>query len=378
MGQFWLILIIICGAAMVFYIAFSRRKKKPDNNSLQAYIEGLRSIISGDDQNAFVKLRQAVDLDTENMDAYLKLGDLFRKKGMTDKALQIHRELTLRKDVPPELKNEVNKSLAMDYLKAGMNDKAIDLLQPMIKDDNLREWAESRLLDLYLAGKMWDQAEALSRSMTKRKKARESSDLADIKIMIGRELYRKGEYHKARLAFKEALSLNKDNPFPYIYIAESYKKENRLDEAVEYLSKLCEEAPRYAFMAFSIIEEAFFELGRYGEVEELYRDVLNRDPDNIPARIALAGMLEKKGEIQPAENLLRSVLETDSAHPSAAIRLAKILAGEGRSLEGLEILSDMADRVDIEYQIYKCKKCGQSVRKPEPSCPKCNTIGAFI
>ena len=202
--------------------------------------------------------------------------------------------------------------------------------------------------------------------------------MANIKIMIGRDLEKRGEYHKARVAYKEALSLNNDNPFSYMYIAETYKKENRVDDAVEYLKKLCREVPRYAFVAFSTIEETFFELGRYGEVEELYRDVLNGDPENIPARIALAGMLEKKGETQPAENLLRSVLETDSANPAAAIRLAKILAGDGRSSEGLDILSEMADRVDIGYQIFKCKKCGQSVKKPEPACPKCNTIGAFI
>lgn len=345
---------------------------------MQAYIEGLRSIISGDDQNAFVKLRQAVDRDTENIDAYLKMGDLFRNKGMTEKALQIHRELTLRRDIPAGLRNEVNRSLAMDYISAGMDEKAIDLLQPLVKDDSLRDWAETKLLDLYMSAKKWDRAEDLYRSAAKRKKVKGSPVMANIKVMIGRELQKNHEYHKARVAYKEALSLTKGNPFPYIYIAETYKHENRTDEAVEYLKKLCSEVPKYAFMAFSTIEETFFELGKYGEVEELYREVLNGDPENIPARIALAGMLEKKGEAQPAENLLRSVLETDNANPAAAIRLAKILAGDGRSSEGLEVLSDMADRVDVGYQIFKCKKCGKSVKKPEPSCPRCNTVGAFI
>lgn len=378
MGQIWWIVIIAAVIAMVSYVAVFRRRKKSESTSQEAYVSGLRSIISGDNQTAFVKLRQAVDLDTENIDAYLKLGDLFREKGMYDRALQIHKELTLRRDIPLELSNDINKSLAQDYLAAGMKENAIDLLQPMIKDDRVRSWAEERLLNLYISVKSWEEAEELYALILKRKKLKESGIMANIKVMIGRRLHDHAEYHKARIAYKDAISYDKNNPFAYIYIAESYRQEDRIDDALEYLKKLCEEVPRYAYLAFSVIEETFFEVGRFGEVEDIYRTVLNSDPDNIPAKIALAGIYEKKGEIQTAERMLRSVLEADGANSAAAIRLAKILSGDGRSREGLEILSEAADKIDLSYDIFKCKVCGESLRRPEPLCSRCNNLGTFI
>ena len=245
-----------------------RRRKKAGSSSLESYIDGLRSIIAGDNQTAFIKLRQAVDQDTENIDAYLRLGDLFREKGMVDRALQIHRELTLRRGVGPEIYKNINKSLAQDYLAAGAREKAIELLKPMTKDsDGSRLWAEEQLLDLFVKSEMWNDAEELYSGIMKRNKQKGSPRLANIKIMIGRELQEKGEYHKARVAYKEALTYDKNNPFAYMYIAESYKQEDRIEDAAEYLKKICQEVPRYAFMAFAAIEETLFELGRFREVE---------------------------------------------------------------------------------------------------------------
>ncbi len=378
MGQYWWVIFIAAIAIIAGFTVFFNHRKKSDESSREAYIDGLRSIISGDDQTAFVKLRQAVDQDTENIDAYLKMGDLFREKGMIDKALQIHRELTLRRNIPNELHNEINKSLALDYIEANANDKAISLLGPMLKNDGFKGWAEEKILYLYMENKLWKEAEELYRGIMKRNKAKKNPLMANIKVMIGREQHNEGKYHQARLAYKEAISLDKNNPFPYIYIAESYRQEGRIDDGVEYLRKLCEEVPRYAYLAFSTIEETFFELGRFGEVEDIYRRVLKSDPDNVPAKIALAGILEKKGEIQISENLLRSILESDNSNSAAAIKLAKILAGDKRSEEGLEILSNMADNINLSYDIFTCKKCGARLKKPEPSCPKCFRVGAFL
>lgn len=378
MDRFWPFLLILIVLLVTLYILV-RRRKKSDGTSQEAYIDGLKSIIAGDNQTAFVKLRQAVDLDTENVDAYLKMGDLFREKGMVDRALQIHRELTLRRHLNPELLRNINKSLAQDYLAAGAGEKAIELLKPMARDgDGLRAWAEEQLLKLYVKSAMWNDADDLYSSIMKRGKQKGSAMMANIKVMMGRELHDKGEYHKARVLYKEALSYDKNNPFAYLYIAESYRQEDRMDDAAEYLKRICQEVPRYAFMAFAAIEETFFELGRFREVEDLYRAVLDNDADNIPAKIALAGIYEKKGEIQTAENLLRSVLDADSSNSAAAIHLAKILAGVGRSEEGLEILSGAADRIEPGFDNFKCHNCGESVKRLQPLCPSCGDLGTLI
>ncbi len=378
MTTYWWIIILVLLTAAAVAVAVRRRLSRSEDTAIETYIDGLRSMIAGDRKTAFVKFRQAVEKDTDNIDAYLKMGDLFRDKGMIDKALQIHRELTLRRRVPSELQAEVNRSLAMDYIEAGTPDKAKEILQQMIRDGDQRGWAEDRLLELYLKSKSWDDAEELYRSIMKKRGLKDGSTMASIKIMVGRELHERKQYHKARLAYKEALSLDENNPFSYLYIAESYLEENRVEDGLEFLKKLCENAPRYAYLGFPLIEETLFDLGRFSEIEDIYHGVLSEDSGNISARIALAGILEKRGETATAENLLRSVLDSETVNPAAAMRLAKLLAGTDRIKEGLEILSQMADKADFLYDRYGCNTCGKTLQEPMPFCPHCGGLGTFV
>ncbi len=378
MTTYWWIIILVLLTAAAVAVAVRRRLSRSEDTAIETYIDGLRSMIAGDRKTAFVKFRQAVEKDTDNIDAYLKMGDLFRDKGMIDKALQIHRELTLRRRVPSELQAEVNRSLAMDYIEAQTPDKAREILQQMIRDGDQRGWAEDRLLELYLKSKSWDDAEELYRSIMKKRGLKDGSTMASIKIMVGRELHERKQYHKSRLAYKEALSLDENNPFSYLYIAESYLEENRVEDGLEFLKKLCEKAPRYAYLGFPLIEETLFDLGRFSEIEDIYHGVLSEDSGNISARIALAGILEKRGETATAENLLRSVLDSETVNPVAAMRLAKLLAGTDRIKEGLEILSQMADKADFLYDRFSCNICGKTLQKPMPFCPHCGGLGTFV
>ena len=199
MTAYWWIIVLVLLTASAVAITLRRRRSRSEGTAIETYIDGLRSMIAGDRKTAFVKFRQAVEKDTDNIDAYLKMGDLFREKGMIDKALQIHRELTLRRKVPPELQAEVNRSLAMDYIDAGSTDKAGDILQQMVRDGDQRGWAEDRLLELYLKRRSWGDAEELYRNIVKKKGLKDGLTMANIKIMVGRELHEKKQYHKARL-----------------------------------------------------------------------------------------------------------------------------------------------------------------------------------
>lgn len=378
MIDYWWILLIALLAAVMVGVAVSKRRSRSGDTALESYIEGLRAMISGKRETAFIKLRQAVEKDTGKIDAYLKLGDLFRSRGMVDKALQIHRELTLRRKVPPDLQIDVDQSLALDYMEAGNFDKAAEILRQMVKNDGVRAWAEDRLLDIYIKEKKWNEAGDLYKGMAKKRRSGDNALLGNIKTLLGRQLQDKEDYHKARLAYKEALSVDDANPLPYIYIGESYLQQGKTEDGLDFLRKLCQKAPRYAYLAFPTIEETLFQLGRFGEVEDIYRGVVDKDPENIPARVALAGILEKKGETANAENLLRSVLAQENAYPLAAMRLAGLLAGSGRVEEGLEVLSEMANKVDLLYDKFSCRNCGTVVKKPAPDCPNCGALGTLI
>jgi lipopolysaccharide biosynthesis regulator YciM len=377
MNYLWVIIPLALVLFLTF-LALSRRRARPRETAMEAYVDGLRTLIAGDEQTAFIKFRQAVDQDTGNIDAYLKMGDIFRNRGLTDKALQIHRELRMRRDVPDETLQEIDKSLAQDYAGAGMKEKAYEILERMTKDGAARHWAGEKLLELYTKDRKWKEAAELCQEVYKKGSRQNRITLANFKLMMGLENYQSKEYHKARILYKEALGLNKIDPLPFLYIAESYLEEKRVEDGLDFLKRLCREVPRYAYLGFPMIEETLFQLGRYGEVEDIYRGMLNDDPSNLPAKVALAGILEKKGELSAAESLLKSVLELDPGNSPATLRLAGIMASCRRIDEGLGVLSDLADRMNQRNQEFKCRKCGKVSLRLLPSCPHCAAMGTYL
>ena len=98
------------------------RKKTP--NIL--YTEALEALLHGNSDDAFEKLRELIREDTENVSAYLKLGDIFRQRSQVNQAIKIHRSLTFRRSLSVAMKIDIYISLALDYSEAGRFDRAED------------------------------------------------------------------------------------------------------------------------------------------------------------------------------------------------------------------------------------------------------------
>ena len=378
MNTYSILLLSLALVALLTIVAIYRKKTKPSLNTRQAYEDGLRSLIDDDYQNAFIKLKQAVNEDVENIDAYLKLGDLFRKRGMLDKALQIHNELMLRQNLSIEFEGEVQKSLSLDYMASGHNEKAIDILQKLFKDPVQKNWASLRLLELYIKSKKWAEAANIFNGYSKRDSLRDSIKLANLKILMGRDLQETGEYHKSRLLFKEGISINDSSPLPYLFIAESYIEENRLEDAFDFLKKLSQKMPQYAHLGFPMLEDTLFQLGRFGEIESLYRGVLEQDPGNSRAKVALAKILIKKNDLHLAENLLKSALDKDPADPLAAIHLAEIYTTQRRPKEAIDTLTAITEKIGSKSENLKCQICGITTSKLTAVCSNCGNLGTYF
>ena len=95
-------------------------------------------------------------------------------------------------------------------------------------------------------------------------------------------------------------------------------------KAVENWERFAELSPGDVSIVFSDIESALFDLGRYSEVENFYRRVLDKNPNNLEAVIKLANVLEEKGERQAALALVEESIEPDNVEVAALIMKLKL------------------------------------------------------
>lgn len=373
----WWILSIIIILVVLILLFWSKSKKVKPKPADKLYIEGLRALLSGDDTKAFQRLKQVVSQDTNNIDAYLKLGDIFRKKKRFDKALQIHNNLNLRPDLSLENQMEIRKSLALDCIESGEHSQAISILKDMLKSNETDFWAGSKLISEYEETGNWEDAFELRERLTKDKKEKNQQILALYKVFLGKELASKGEYHKARLAYKEALNYDEKCVPAYIFLGEAYRSDERLEEAVESWKKLAEKVPKAAYLIFEKLEKTLFEMGSFGEIEKIYDQILNRDPKNTHALFALATLDEKRGKTEQAQERYALILDIDPEYLPARLSLLRIHQDRGQTYKAKHIIDSLFDTCPSPSTNFICRKCGHNSNEPLWRCPNCKSWNSY-
>jgi lipopolysaccharide biosynthesis regulator YciM len=372
---YWWVIFLIVLAFLGFIFSFEKRKAWESKQISQNYIEGLKAMIEGDDQAAFVKLKQTVNEDSDNIDAYLRLGDLMRKKGQHQKAVQIHRQLLLRKHLDSGTIALIWRSLAVDFISAKKYNMADEILEKIAKESGHKKWAKEKILEVFEKSSQWEKAYEIGKDIFGAKD--HQTRLAVYKHLSGSELYKAGEFHKARLAYKE--SLHHDNKFApsYIMIADSYLAEGRKEEAAEFFKRLAEEVPNEAYQVFYKMEQTLFELGQYPEVETIYKKMLRECPNDPDILRSLAVIAEKKGDLNGAIDALSQVVSAFPDDMAAASRLAGMYIESGQKQKALRVLQNIFDQWPLKRHYYACPYCHAEATKIEMICPSCSKVGPY-
>ncbi|MBM4140004.1 MAG: tetratricopeptide repeat protein [Nitrospira sp.] len=121
--------------------------------------------------------------------------------------------------------------------------------------------------------------------------------------------------------------LNKDpNSKLFILLAEEYKKEGMLDEAIAILTQGLERHPRY-MSAHVSLGKIYLEKGILDKAKEEFKEVISAIPDNLYAHKKLAEIHKDLVEIDEAAKEFKMVLRLNPGDEEAANSLAEIEKG---------------------------------------------------
>jgi len=372
----WILIPAVVAISIVIFLLVKYRRKKIKPAQL-LYIDGLKALLAGDVNLAFHKLKQVVNQDTKNADAYLKLGDIFRKKKRFDKALRIHRELAMRRSLSSDESVDIKKSLTLDYIESGNHSQAISNLKEILKTNERDLWALRLLLSEYEETGRWDEAFEQRSRFFKQKNEKDNSILALYKVSKGRNLASQGDYHKARLAYKEALNYDEKCVPAYIFLGDACYSEQRLEEAVAYWKKLLQMVPSAGYLVFNKLEKTLFELGSFGEISEVYEQIYRENPKDSHALFALASLDEKKGRTEEARLKYDQILEIDPSFLPARLSLIRLYQESGEIDKAKEMVERLFEILPAKVEYFGCEKCGFSSSEPLWRCPSCKEWNTF-
>jgi lipopolysaccharide biosynthesis regulator YciM len=314
-----LVVVLIIGGFALFYF---QPKQLAKTESI--YTNALNAMVRGDKRTALKHLRDVVKQDTNHVDAYLQMGDILREEGNAQAAIKIHQSLTVRPNLKNDIKLHIHKSLALDYEQLAQLAKARSEVELLLKLDKRNLWANEFLLALFEKQQDWDKATQVSKTIQKVKKLEDSNQIARFLVFKGMDNLEKGKVEEAIRVFESAVKTAPEFEKTYLCLGDLYLDKRELVKAIDNWEKYALLNPANGKMIYSKIESALFDLGRFSEVENFYKRIVDKDPSNLSALTKLANVLEEKGEHNSALILVEDALSKNQTSVHAHLMKLKL------------------------------------------------------
>src|SRR5262245_48925936 len=103
---------------------WNRDEAEINEDFARLYSEGIAHFIAGRRDEAIEELTRAARMRTDVVGLYLILGDLYRAKGLFDRAIRVHAGLLSRQELTRAERAQAHASLGDDFRTAGLVERA--------------------------------------------------------------------------------------------------------------------------------------------------------------------------------------------------------------------------------------------------------------
>ncbi len=371
-----LILIIIVA---VIYASFRLRKQKLRNMfETNEYIRALNFLIEGNSSRAVEYFYKAVQKNTENIDAYLKLGDIFRHQKKVEKAIKIHSELLVRRNLDYVTRTEIIRSLTLDYFTAEKYDKALENINSLFAAEPKNVWAKKQQIAIFEAKYDWESAFKAFKLLDKWEKQKAAQNhLSLYKVELAKQKFQEKKEKEGRILLREALKIEANCSAAHIALGDSYVREERFTDAIKTWVEFVREVPRRSYLVFDRLQEVLYSMGSYSEIENILQELYQENLKNLDIVFTLADIRARKGELDIAVGLCKSALEIDAGSTQAKSRLVRLYDRKGDKEKALKAAVELAEQsVEVKHDFH-CSVCNYHTDEVLWHCPKCGAWNSF-
>jgi lipopolysaccharide biosynthesis regulator YciM len=372
MTDFLSVLVVGGLLAGVGYAAWvlSRDAAPPPPKEETPYQRGLNALLSGDREEALRAFAASVQADSDNVDAYIHLGNLLRERGEGQRAYVIHRELLVRAGHTAAQERAAREALVLDLIALGRAEQAVTEARELRDLDRKEPGALKLLLRAHEAARDWDRAYETRSEIARASGERDPDGLARYRSAVGEILLREGKLEGAKRQFQAALRLTRVEPAALLRLGDIYYETHHVERASVLWRALAEAHPSFSHLVLERLEASYFENGRFSEVGQAYEEMLARNPRDARIHLALARMQMKKGDLIEAGRALNEALEIDPESVPARLLLAELHRRRGDLPRALDEMESLWRRMG-NGEVYVCATCGNHSEEYWSRCPHC-------
>ena len=365
----WLLLLPVAAASG--WLAAAHYYKQRKSTFPQNYLVGLNFLLNEEPDKAIDVFIKMLEVDSDTVETHLALGNLFRRRGEVDRAIRIHQNLTARPNLPKIHRIEALTALALDYLNAGVLDRAEKLFLQLARLSDHPEISYHHLLSIYQQEKEWQKAIEIAKKMGRYTDENISLIIAQYYCELAEIQAKEKKGARALKLLKKALSVDKNCARASLLLAKIYTREKKYSRAIRYLKQIQHQDLNLFTEAIFPLAEAYRTLGKEETFIEYCKELLKLYPQ-IPIAIVLSEEIQKwYGDKVASDFVANYVREYPSVRGIYCLIKLQLPLAEGTVKEDLHLLKKLIEGLLAKRPLYQCSHCGYGGNTLYWQCPSC-------
>ncbi len=328
--------------------AGKRRVEPAERSGGRAFLSSFRYVLEGDSEGALEELAGRSSTESDALATSFALGAHFRRKGDLVRAVRLHEGILALPGIAADWRRSAEYELGVDFRRLGMFSRATESLERVLADAPDHREALRELREICEETGDWERAAAHQRRLVE---LGASSPILAAHLHAGhaRKLLVELRLDEAELALERAFEADPRCADAFVARAEVALARGDGGAAAAALGEAHERKPEVLPAIFPLLEAAFAARGAYAELGAFLEGRLERTPEDLSLRLALARHLRRRRLAPEAARQLRLILEADPQEAEARLELG-------------ELLLDGSTDDDLRLEIRAFVDCGEGGR----------------
>ena len=336
----------------------------------KAYFKGLNHLLNEQQDQAIDAFIEAVQHDPDTSELHFALGNLFRRRGEYERAVRVHQHLLSRGDLSASDRERAQHALAMDYLKAGILDRAEagfkNLLHTALAQSSLLA-----LLSIYERTQEWSEAydmatrlEANGQNNFASRRAHYLCELAFSKFA--------SDPNQRSVQLGQAVAISPSSPRARIALMQAHIELGQIDEAVHQLMALNVHAPLYLGLASAELIKLSASVPHQAQLIRVLREnhAHTKSLDVLNAWVQITQLTDPEAA--------RALLADHLQHQPSLSVATQWLAGETFAHEHMHpVIQHALQKAVQPLSRFRCAACGFEANRHFWHCPGCQAWDSF-